>query len=97
MLESQLVYGFTGALLFGLGLRSALLHALVLGKIIAFNISGLGIFLMFVSVAYRGDELLPDAIPQALVLTGIVVAVSATAFALTLARRIEQAGPGSDD
>ena len=30
----------------------------------------------------------PDPVPHAMVLTGIVVAVSATAFALVLARRI---------
>lgn len=97
MFETQILFGFTGALLFGLGLRSTMLHPLVLGRIIAFNISGLGLFLMFVSVAYRGNGLLPDAVPQALVLTGIVVAVSATAFALALARRIELSGQSSND
>jgi multicomponent Na+:H+ antiporter subunit C len=97
MFESQMLFGLTGALLFGLGLRSTMLHTLVLGRIIAFNISGLGLFLRFVSVAYRGDGLLPDAVPQALVLTGIVVAVSATAFALTLARRIERVERQTDD
>lgn len=97
MFESQMLFGFTGALLFGLGLRSTMLHPLILGRIVAFNISGLGLFLMFVSVAYRGNGLLPDAVPQALVLTGIVVAVSATAFALSLARRIERAERQADE
>jgi multicomponent Na+:H+ antiporter subunit C len=97
MFDAQLLYGFTGALLFGLGARSVLLHPLHLGRIIAFNIAGLGLFLMFVAIAYRGPELPPDAVPHALVLTGIVVAVSATAFALTLARRIETSPDNPDD
>lgn len=96
MFDAQLLYGFTGALLFGLGARSALLHALLLGRIMAFNIAGLGLFLMFVAVAYRGPALPPDSIPHALVLTGIVVAVSATAFALALARRLQSSDSGDD-
>ena len=43
---------------------------------------------MLIAVAYRGPGVAPDPVPQALVLTGIVVAVSATALALALARRL---------
>jgi multicomponent Na+:H+ antiporter subunit C len=42
-----------------------------------------------VAVAYRGLDQAPDPVPQALVLTGIVVAVSATALALALWSRLE--------
>ena len=52
------------------------------------NISGSGIFLVFVAIAYRGGDATPDPLPHALVLTGIVVAVSATALALALGRRL---------
>jgi multicomponent Na+:H+ antiporter subunit C len=45
---------------------------------------------VLVAVAYRGLEKAPDPIPHALVLTGIVVAVSATALALTLGQRLER-------
>jgi len=51
------------------------------------------VFHVLVAVAYRGIDRAPDPIPHALVLTGIVVAVSATALALALARRLE----GRDD
>jgi multicomponent Na+:H+ antiporter subunit C len=48
------------------------------------------VFMLFVAIAYRGPEQPPDALPHALVLTGIVVAVSATALALALGRRLRE-------
>jgi multicomponent Na+:H+ antiporter subunit C len=45
---------------------------------------------LFVAIAYRGPAQAPDALPHALVLTGIVVAVSATALALALGRRLRE-------
>jgi multicomponent Na+:H+ antiporter subunit C len=50
-----------------------------------------GIFLLFGALARRpvADPAVPvDPVPHAMVLTGIVVAVSVTAFALSLARRV---------
>lgn len=52
--------------------------------------TGAGVFHVFIAVAYRGLEAAPDPVPHALVLTGIVVAVSATALALTLGQRLER-------
>ena len=43
-------------------------------------------FLVLVGLAQRHD--VPDPVPQAMVLTGIVVAVAATALALALTRRL---------
>jgi multicomponent Na+:H+ antiporter subunit C len=54
---------------------------------------GAGVFHVLIAVAYRGIETIPDPVPHALVLTGIVVAVSATALALTLGLRLG----GQDD
>lgn len=88
MFDEQVIYGLTGMLLFVVGLRGALLHPLLLGQIIAFNISGAGLFLTLVAVAYDGGASPADPVIHALVLTGIVVAISATAFALAIARRI---------
>jgi multicomponent Na+:H+ antiporter subunit C len=42
-----------------------------------------------VATAYRNRSPLPDAVPHAMVLTGIVVAVSMTGFSLILVRRLE--------
>jgi multicomponent Na+:H+ antiporter subunit C len=48
------------------------------------------VFHVLVAVAYRGLDDAPDPVPQALVLTGIVVAVSATALALVMGQRVEK-------
>jgi len=92
---TQLVFGFGGILLFLLGTWSFLVHPPLLRKLIAINVMGAGVFHILVAVAYRGTEQAPDPVPHALVLTGIVVAVSATALALALGRRLER--PASTD
>lgn len=51
---------------------------------------GAGVFHVLIAVAYRGLDTPPDPVPHALVLTGIVVAVSATALALTFGQRLER-------
>ena len=51
-------------------------------------VGSIGIFLLLVTVAYRGPGAPADALPHALVLTGIVVAVAPTALALVLGRRL---------
>ena len=48
------------------------------------------LFLLLIAVAYRGLDQAPDPLPHALVLTGIVVAFSATALALALGRRLQE-------
>ena len=88
MLTAQVLYALTGCLIMALGLRTALLHASLLRRVVAINVMGTGVFMILLAIAYRGPELAPDPVPHALVLTGIVVAVSATALALALARRL---------
>jgi multicomponent Na+:H+ antiporter subunit C len=56
--------------------------------LIALNVTGAGVFQLLVAVAYRGIDQAPDPVPQALVLTGIVVAVSATSLGLALWQRL---------
>ena len=85
-MSAALVFALTGAALFALGLYALLAHAHVLRKIMALNIMASGVFLVLVGLAQRSGT--ADPVPQALVLTGIVVAVSATALALVLARRL---------
>ena len=90
MLTEQIIFGLTGTALFVLGLYGTLLHSSVLMRIIALNVTGAGVFLIFVSLAFQGKGETADPIPHALVLTGIVVAVSATALALALNRRLRE-------
>jgi len=57
---------------------------------------GTGILLVIVAIAYRGVSIATDPIPHALVLTGIVVTVAATALALVLTIRIQDAQKQED-
>jgi multicomponent Na+:H+ antiporter subunit C len=81
------IYGLTGLLLFVVGLTGFTSCAQLLWKILAANIMASGCFLFMVSIAY-GSGALIDPVPQAMVLTGIVVSVSSTAVALALACRV---------
>ncbi len=77
-------YALVGVGLFSLGLYALIVHAQLLRKILAINVMGSGVFLLLVALATRGGDAPPDAVAQAMVITGSVVAVSATALALTL-------------
>jgi multicomponent Na+:H+ antiporter subunit C len=79
-----------------LGLVRLLLVRDLFRQVLALNIAGSGVLMLLVVVAARSDPDRPDPVPQALVLTGIVVTVSVTAVALGLVRRIEQTPPDDD-
>jgi len=85
--------GLCGAGLVGLGLFGLVTHPQLLRKILAFNLLGSGVFLLFGIIARRGGTAatLADPIPQALVITGVVVAFAATALAVALLLRLSQA------
>ena len=95
MLTTQILYALAGCVVVALGLRGALLLASLLQRIVAINVMGAGVFMLLIAVAYCGNGLPPAPVSHALVLTGIVVAVSATALALALVRRL-QAEPDDD-
>ena len=84
-----MAYGLLGAALVALGLFGLVAQAAVLRKILAFNILGAGVFLVFGVVARRAAAG-PDAVPQAMVITGLVVAFAATALAVAMALRMRQ-------
>jgi multicomponent Na+:H+ antiporter subunit C len=81
-----LLYTLVGVVLFTIGVAGVILRRHLVRRILAFNIMGSGIFLVLVGLAQRNG--IPDPVPQAMVLTGIVVAIAATALALALARRL---------
>ncbi|MBM69763.1 MAG: Na+/H+ antiporter subunit C [Haliea sp.] len=84
-MSSALLYALAGVALCGIGLAGFLLLNHLLRRLLAFNLIGSGVFLVLVGLAqHRGG---PDPVPQALVLTGIVVAIAATALAVVLIRR----------
>jgi multicomponent Na+:H+ antiporter subunit C len=78
------LYALVGVGLLCLGLYALIANSHLLRKIMAFNIMGSGVFLILVALAKRLGGDTPDPVPHAMVITGIVVAVSATALALVL-------------
>ena len=86
--------------LFVIGLRIVVIHSNLIKRVMGINIMGTGVFLFFISignvtggVAPIIDPEIPDAtyinpLPSVLILTGIVVVVSITVYALSLVIRI---------
>ena len=94
-------YAVTASLLFAVGFLHVLLHPDLIRKVVAFNIMDSSVFLLLASrgmIAGRTAAILTDSgadpsryvnpIPAGLVLTGIVVSVSVSAFSLALVQRI---------
>ena len=82
-----LLYALVSVALFVICLNGLITGRHLLRKILALNMMGSSVFLLLVAIAFRNRGEFADPVPHAMVLTGIVVAVSATAFALALARR----------
>jgi multicomponent Na+:H+ antiporter subunit C len=88
-----LVYALAGVGLIGIGLYGFLTRRHLLRRVLAFNVIGSGIFIVFGATGYRDPTAGADPVPQALIITGIVVALALTALAVALvARQAEEAG-----
>ncbi len=87
------LFGLCARALVGLGLYGLIVNPQPLRKILAFNVVGSGVFLLFGAIARRGAAagMGGDPVPQALLITGIVVAFSATALAVALLLRLSAA------
>jgi len=93
-------FGVCGAMLVGVGLFGLITNPEPLRKILAFNLVGSGVFLIFGAIARRGASvgLGGDPVPQALVITAIVVAFAGTALAIALLLRLfEETGEATLD
>jgi multicomponent Na+:H+ antiporter subunit C len=90
---TDLLYSLTGLILFIFGFFALIVCAHPLRKILGCNIMASGIFLFLVATSYRTDAAAIDPVPQAMVLTGIVVSVSFTAVALILAIHVRKSAP----
>jgi len=91
-MSSATLFGLCGAALVGLGLYGMIVQPRLLRKILAFDVLGSGIFLIFGAVARRGaaSGLASDPVPQAMVITGLVVAFAATGVAAALLLRLSE-------
>ena len=88
-------------ILFGIGFSTLLMNSNIIKKIIGMNIMDTGIFLLFISMGYIDGRKAPildsrnininnciNPLPSALILTGIVVAISISAIALAIGIRL---------
>jgi multicomponent Na+:H+ antiporter subunit C len=83
------IYLLAGAALFVIGFYSLLVQSHLLRRILALNVMGSGVFLVFIAVGAQTPGAIPDPVPHAMVLTGIVVSLCATGLALALADRVQ--------
>ena len=94
-------YEAAAMILFGIGFTSLLMHRNLVKKIIGFNFMDSAIYLFLAAKGYITGRLAPiitggnsdpqlyvNPTPTGLVLTGIVVSVSVTAFSLALTCRL---------
>lgn len=103
LLTKVVIYRFEigAVLLFGIGFMNLLLQKNLIKKIIGFNVMDSSIFLFLASQGYIDGRMAPvltdgitsaaayvNPIPAGLVLTGIVVSVSVSAFFLALVQRL---------
>ena len=95
-------FAVTAVILFGVGFANLMLQHNLVKKVVGFNIMDSAIFLLLASQGYIKGRIAPivaegvahaaqayiNPIPSGLVLTGIVVSVSVSAFSLALIQRI---------
>jgi len=97
-------YETTAMIVFSIGFATLLLNRNIIKKIVGFNFMDTGIFLFLAAKGYVTGRIAPivvnnstdfeayiNPIPSGLVLTGIVVSVSVSAFFLALAVRLYKA------
>ena len=94
-------FSVTAVILFGIGFANLMLQHNLVKKVVGFNIMDSAVFLLLASQGYIEGAMPPivaegaveatayiNPIPSGLVLTGIVVSVSVSAFSLALIQRI---------
>jgi multicomponent Na+:H+ antiporter subunit C len=86
----EMVFAVTACALVGIGLYGLIVQPHPLRKLVAFNVMGTGVFVLFGALARRGAAagMPADPVPQALLITAIVVAFAATAMTVALLVRL---------
>jgi multicomponent Na+:H+ antiporter subunit C len=89
-MSAEMLYALAACALVGIGLYGMIVQPHPLRKLVAFNIMGTGVFVLFGALAKRGAAagLAADPVPQALLITAIVVAFAATAVTVALLLRL---------
>ena len=85
------LFAIVGAAVVVVGLNALILRRHLLRKILALNVIGSGVFLILAGLGRSEGSDSVDPVPQALIITGIVIAIAATALALTLMLSVHRA------
>lgn len=85
-MSSYVIYVAGGVVLYALGTYGLLARRHLIHKVISANFMGSGVFLVLIGLGNRAEGG-PDPVPQAMVLTGIVVTVALTALGLAIVKR----------
>ena len=86
-LQTATLFAWCGVVLVGVGLFGFIAQRHMLRRLVAFNVLGSGIFLMFGASAARNPQSGIDPVPLALIITGLVVALATTALIVALTVR----------
>ena len=97
----EMRYQVVAVILFCVGITTLFLHPNLIKKIMGLNIMDVSVFLLLASIGYDEEGKAPiivdgitdaayyvNPVPSGLVLTGIVVAVSTTAFFLAMTQHL---------
>jgi len=86
----ETLFALAACALVGIGLYGLIVQPHPLRKLVAFNIMGSGVFVLFGALAKRGAAagMAADPVPQALLITAIVVAFAATSVTVALLLRL---------
>ena len=89
-MKVETLFALCACALVGIGLYGLIVLPHPLRKLVAFNIMGSGVFVLFGALAKRGAAagMAADPLPQALLITAIVVAFAATAVTVALLLRL---------
>ncbi|MDQ2070691.1 cation:proton antiporter subunit C [Natronospira bacteriovora] len=90
------LFVFTAASLFSLGFYGVLTRTSLIHRLLSANIMATAVFLFLILISASNPGGV-DPIPQAMVLTGIVISVSLTAFALALIRYFHASSNDGED
>lgn len=95
-MTAEYIYGAAGLAVFGIGLWGAIALQDRLRRLLGLKLCSVGAGFVLVVGAWREPPAAPDPVPHALVITGIVVIISATAAALALIRRLHDLEAADD-
>lgn len=90
-MTQPVLYALAGVAIFTLSLYALIARRDLLRRMVAANTMAAGVFLVFIAMAARQPPEAPDPVPHAMVLTGLVVSISATALGLALVRAVHAA------